>query len=392
MLNKIKNLLTQPKSIFILFILLAIVAGVQKVALGAKDISGHLYTNYNNFIIFKNAHYHLVNHQNLYAWYPSEQWDLFKYTPTFATFFGFFTFFNNYAGVSLWNVLNTAVLLIGIYSIPQLQNNAKAKISLFILVELITSLQSQQTNALNAGLILLFFANMEKKNYFWGIFFIVLAFYSKMYPIAAGAIWFFYDNKIKNLLYGIFWLIVLGAVPLLFVNFEQLTWQYQNYLEMIKTDNAISYGLSVLNMILKTTGYECDRIGLAAIGFLMTISPLIWLKRYKNSQFRTIFLGNYLIFMIIFNHKAESPTFILAAVGVALWYFSQESNKLNLALLIFVFIFSWLAPTDIFPRFVRQNFFEAYSFKVFPCFLIWLKALYDLHFFEEKIVARAMNN
>ncbi len=384
MINKIKNLLTQPISIFILLLLLAIIAGLHKVKLGAKEIGGQMHTHYNNFIIFKNAHYHLVNHQNLYEWYPLEQWDLFKYTPTFATFFGFFTLFDNYTGVSLWNVLNTAVLLIGIYAIPQLKNNAKAKISLFIIIELITSLQSQQTNALNAGLILLFFANMEKKNYFWGIFFIVFAFYSKMYPIAAGAIWFFYDNKIKNLLYGIFWLIVLGAAPLLFVDFQQLTWQYQNYLEMIKTDNAISYGLSVLNMILKITGYECDRIGLAAVGFLMTISPLIWLKRYKNSQFRTIFLGNYLIFMIIFNHKAESPTFILAAVGVALWYFSQESNKLNLTLLVFVFIFSWLAPTDIFPRFVRQNFFEAYSFKVFPCFLIWLKALYDLHFFEEK--------
>ncbi len=385
MLEKIKNQLQKPSTIFILLLLLSLVASIHKVALGTKEIGGQLYTHYNNFIIFKNAHYHLVNHQNLYAWYPLEQWDLYKYTPTFATFFGAFTHFNNYAGVSLWNGLNTLVLLLGIYAIPQLKDNAKAKISLFIIVELMTSLQGQQTNALNAGLILLFFANMEKKNYFWAMFFIVYAFYSKMYPIAAGAIWFFYDNKMKNLFYGVFWLIVLGAVPLLFVDFSQLIWQYQNYLEMIKTDNAISYGLSVLNFILKTTGYECDRIGLAAFGFLLTISPLIWLKNYDNPRFRTIFLGNYLIFMIIFNHKAESPTFILAALGVALWYFSQEQNKLNLALLIFVFVFSWLAPTDLFPRFIRQNFFEAYSFKVFPCLLIWVKALYDLHFFSEKI-------
>lgn len=337
-------------------------------------------THFNNYTIFKNASYHLFNHQNLYLSYPSEQFDLFKYTPTFALFFTFFTWFDNWIGLNLWNALNVTILFLGIYALPFPNFSIKAKVTLFILIELITSLQGQQTNALNVGLILLFFANMERKNYFIAILFIVLAFYTKMYPIAAGAVWFFYDNKFKNILYGIFWLIVLGLLPAIFVGFDGLTWQYQNYLTMIQTDHAVSYGMSLLNLILKTTGFECNKIGLAMFGFLMTISPLLWVKRYQDSNYRMVFLGAYLIFMIVFNHKSESPTYILAAVGVALWYFSQPYSTINFSLLVFVFLFSWLAPTDLWPKNIRVNYLEYYNIKVLPCFVIWLKALYDLHF------------
>lgn len=380
MLERIKIQLFKPLTVWLILIIVAIIASLQRLMLPMKMIGGQIATHFNNFIIFKNASYHLFNHQNLYLNYNTEQYDLFKYTPTFALFFTFFTWFDNWIGLNLWNILNATVLFLGIYALPIEKNSTKAKIAFFILIELITSLQNQQTNALNVGLILLFFANMEKKNYFIGIFFIVLAFYSKMYPIAVGAIWFFYDNKFKNILYGLFWLAVLGLLPALFVGFDGLIWQYRNYLEMIKADHEISYGLSLLNFILKTTGYECNKIGLAVFGFLMTISPLLWVKRYQNTTYRLVFLGAFMIFMIVFNHKSESPTFILAAVGVALWYFSQPYNKLNFALLVFVFLFSWLAPTDLWPKYVRINFFEAYCFKVFPCFVIWLKALYDMHY------------
>jgi Glycosyltransferase family 87 len=388
MLKKIQTRLQQPYTVLSIFVLMAIVASLQRLKLGPKEIGGQMATHYNNFIIFKNSFYHLFNHQNLYLWYPAEQYDQFKYTPTFAAFFSLFTYFDTWTSLNLWNILNVVVLFMAIYALPMPSLNNKAKIAFFILIEMITSLQSQQVNPLNVGLIVLGFANMERKNYFWAVFCIVCTFYTKIYGISAAVIWFFYDNKIKNLAYGVFWLVVLGLVPMIFVDFSQLQWQYQNYLQLIEEDHAISYGLSVINVCRKWLGWEANKVAMIAFGLFATLSPLLWVKRYDNPLFRYLFMGNFLIFLIIFNHKAESPTFIVAAVGVAMWYFAQKENTFNLVLIILTFLFAWLAPTDIYPRYVREHFFEAYSIKVVPCFLVWCKAMYDLHIGFDKIEAR----
>src|SRR5690606_38477454 len=96
--------------------------------------------------------------------------------------------------------------------------------------------------------------------------------------------------------------------------------------------------------------------------------------------FRLNMLSSVLIWIIIFNHKAESPTFIIAVSGIALWFFSQQAKKENTILLILVFIFTCLAPTDLFPKYIRDNIFEPYVVKAVPCILVWLKISYDLLF------------
>jgi hypothetical protein len=84
--------------------------------------------------------------------------------------------------------------------------------------------------------------------------------------------------------------------------------------------------------------------------------------------------------MIIFNHKAESPTFVIALSGIAIWFFSQKKNYLNIILVVFAFILASLSPTDIFPAFLRKNIVIPYVLKAVPCILIWAKIIYELMF------------
>jgi hypothetical protein len=84
--------------------------------------------------------------------------------------------------------------------------------------------------------------------------------------------------------------------------------------------------------------------------------------------------------MVIFNHMAESPTFIIAVAGVAIWFYSQKPTTLNIALLILAVVFTCLSPTDIFSTYVRKEIFQPYVVKAVPCILIWLKISYDLLF------------
>jgi len=113
-------------------------------------------------------------------------------------------------------------------------------------------------------------------------------------------------------------------------------------------------------------------------GALIFMIPLIRFKLYKNVNFRLLALSSVLLWIVIFNHKSESPTFIIAMMGVALWFMSQKKSTLNIVLFISAFVLTSLSPTDIFPRYVRHEIIVPYVLKALPCILIWLKLIYDM--------------
>ena len=81
--------------------------------------------------------------------------------------------------------------------------------------------------------------------------------------------------------------------------------------------------------------------------------------------------------------------------GVALWYFPQLRKTENLVLLIIAYVFTSLSPTEIFPRFIKQNFIVPYEIKVVPCIIIWFKIQYELLFSKylpEKEIVKTISN
>ena len=113
-------------------------------------------------------------------------------------------------------------------------------------------------------------------------------------------------------------------------------------------------------------------------GIALFCWPLIHVQRYRDFAFRLHLLCSVLIWVVIFNLKAESSTYINALCGVALWYFSRARNWLDLGLVGLAFIFTSLSPTDVFPASVSVAFFVPYSIKAVPCILIWGKIIYEM--------------
>jgi hypothetical protein len=64
--------------------------------------------------------------------------------------------------------------------------------------------------------------------------------------------------------------------------------------------------------------------------------------------------------------------------GVALWFTWSEKNIFNIILFISAIILTTLSPTDIFPRFLREEYVRPYTLKAVPCILIWVKIIYDM--------------
>jgi hypothetical protein len=346
--------------------------------------NGLTYTRFNNYIIFKQSFFHLLACQDLYINYPLEQWDLFKYSPAFALLFGLLALMPDFFGLLCWNLLNAGLLAWAVRYLPGPGLKAKTLLLATIAVELLTSLQNEQSNGLMAGLIILAFGLLERRKFLWATGCLVLSVYIKLFGLVAFVLFLFYQPKWKLAGYSLTWSLLFLLLPLLVVDAAQLLLLYRSWLQMLGQDHALSYGFSVMGWLHTWFGLDPGKTIVLAVGVVLLLLPLARFSRYKDYHFRLQVLASLLVWMVIFNHKAESPSFIIAMSGVGLWYFSQETKPENRVLLVLAILFTVLAPTDIYPRFIRNLYFKPYVVKAIPCILVWCKISYELLLGETK--------
>lgn len=382
------KLFINKRIVFILYFAFALAASIQSVLI----IKPHDYidngkkytaTDYNNYVIFKNSYNHLLENKDLYKLYLNEHWDLYKYSPTCSLFFGFFYALPDGIGLFFWNFLNAFVLFVAVYYLPGVSLKNKGLILASILIELMTCMQNEQSNGLICGLIILAFGLLERKNYFMAILCIVFTAYIKLFGIVALSLLIFYPGKWKLALYTLFWSVFLFLLPLTVIDFSQLKFLYLSWGKLLANDHSISLGLSVAAWLKSWFNVGVDKTLVALVGVVLFCLPLLRLKEYANYSFRLIMLSSVLMWVIIFNHRAESPTFIIAMSGAAIWFFSQSFKPENFILFALALIFTMLSPTDIFPLEIRTELFEPYVIKAVPCILIWFKILYDQLFIKK---------
>ena len=382
MKQKLLQLIDNKTFIIVLFVLFAVIASTQSVLHSPSTYtyegSEYTRTHYNNYEIFKYSFFHLKNSEDLYTLHLDECWDYFKYTPTFATFFGIFAFMPDWLGLNLWNLLNVLILVLAVYYLPIPENRKKAIALLLCAIELITSIQNAQSNALLVGLLILTYGLLEKDKPFLAALCVVASMYIKLFGVVGALLFLLYPKKWKSALYGIFWTIVFALVPLIFISVSQYEFLMGSYLNLLSADHSNSIGFSVMGWLETWFGLTPNKWLIVGIGAAIMILPLLKIREFGEMQFRYRMLTAILVWIVIFNHKAESPTFIIAMMGVALWFVETKHNLLNISLFVLAIIFTELSPTDIFPRTLRENFVTPYVLKGVPCILVWLKMIYEL--------------
>ena len=377
----------QPKKISRYFIILGgillfavAIITAQSILLGPIRFlpGGQSYTHYNNYLIFKDSFFHLIEKKDLYQLFPSEEFDYYKYSPSFALAMFPLAYLPDGIGLFIWNFLNSFVLFLAIYKLPAQTEKRKLWMFLFVLIELITSLQNSQSNGLIAGLILLAFILQERKRTALATLCIVLTVFIKLFGLAALALFLLYPNKKKSVLYTAGWFVLIGLLPLLVIPFSQLSFLYKSWFQLLGNDHHASYGLSFAGCVHSWFGVE-NKNAFVLVGVLIFCLPLLVKQKiFRSLQFRLYAVASLLIWIVIFNHKAESPTFIIAVTGISIWFFSQPLKTGNLILMILTLLFTILSPTSLFPESIRDHFVIPYTLKVVPCILVWFKITYDL--------------
>jgi hypothetical protein len=367
-----------PGFVLGVYIFITVIASLAEMGKGPHVFDGTAYTHYNNYLIFKYSFFHLIHGQDLYTLYPKEHWDLYKYSPSFAVCMGLWAYLPDFMGLILWNLLNALVLFFAVRQLPVGNDRMKVAVLWLVLLEMLTSIQNAQSNALIAGLIIFAFSFFEKRHLLPASLCIVLTVFIKLFGLVALALFLLYPRKLTFIGYTIGWTLLLALFPLLFVSANQLEYLYVSWLRLLAADHSTSLGLSVMGWLESWFGLTGPKNTVVLAGVLLFGLPLLRRKAYPSAGFRLLLLASVLIWVVIFNHRAESPTFVIAMSGVALWYFSQERRKENLLLLCLAFALTSLSPTDLFPAYVRDHLVVPYTLKAVPCILIWFKILYEM--------------
>ena len=370
-----KPFFSNPRTLFGLWTLLAVVAGLTKMA-------PH---RHNNFLIFRGVFWHTIQKLSLYDFYPTEYNDHNHYGPIFSLVIAPFAVVPDAIGLLGWLVVLALGMYYAVRRLP-LEEGRQIFLYWFCAHELLTALQMQQFNIAIAAIIIGSFAAIEKGREVTAAFLIVLGTFVKLYGVVGLAFFFFVKRKPRFILALIGWSVVCFVAPMLISSPEYVIGQYVEWYERLAAKNgentfSLMQNISLLGMIRKASGSASysDLLvilpGLALFGL-----PYLRFGQYRHLAFRYAILSSVLLFVVLFSTGSESSTYIIPFAGIALWYTTSPSKRSgwDVALLVFAFVLSSLSPSDLFPRSLREAYVLPYALKALPPTLIWLRLSYEL--------------
>jgi hypothetical protein len=329
----------------------------------------------NNFEIFRTSFLNLVGGADLYAASPRHQ-DFFKYSPTFALLFAPFALVPFWLGVMLWNAANAVALYWGLGRVLAGEPLFAARALVFM--DSIGAMQNVQSNALVAGLMIIGCAELDRRREMRAALAIAIGTAVKIFPLVAAVYAVFRPYRVPRFaLWGIAAGIALVAAPLVVLSPAELAAQYRSWGAIQQTD-ALARGHSMMFQLETWLGLGLPNWPMQLAGVLVLLAPLVRLHCWGIERFRMLFLASLLMFCVLFNHKAESPTFVVAIAGVALWFAHAPLTRLTRVVLWIVVIGTVLSSSDAMPTVVQEAVFEPYRLKILPVFLVWVLTQVEL--------------
>jgi len=363
------KILQNQKFIFVVYVIAALAIAFQQY---------YLLANYNNFTIFQHSSFHFFNHINPYLKQPREHFDIFLYNPSFTILFVPFAYLPSGVGLFSWCIFSFLIFFFSVRSFP-LHEKSKIFMLYLIIPELATSVMNLETNVTIAAFILFTFSYIEKEKFFSAAAFPNLSFFIKGYGAISGIFFFLKKPSVKTFLFLGTWFLIIGGLPLIFYSPSQFKIIYLQWFQQMQEIYSYYVGLSIMGLIKALVYKNVSILFIQLCGvflFVITFLSVLIKKNYEHVKY--LFLAYVMIWVIIFNHSSESPTYIIASSGVFIWFLQSGKTILNSSLFVFFVILTMLSPTDLFPSYVRQHFFVPYCLKALPCTLIWIKLQVEL--------------
>ena len=377
MKDKFLKFISNPKYIFGIYLLVAVLSAIAKLNGGPLK--------YNNYLIFTNVFYNTLHENNIYLHYPDIHFDSNHYGVFFSILIAPFAMLPDWLGMPLWNVANTLVFLFAIHKLP-FSNQKKAFFAWLCLQEFITAAVSLQFNIALAGLLMLSAIYIYERKETQSAFFIMIGFFVKLYGVAGLSAFFFVKNKIKFIGALIAFGILFIALPMLLSSYHFGIQSYADWFQSLSEKNVSNQVLgnrqdfSLMGIVRRVLGdASISNLTFLIPGMAVFALPYLRIKQYQNLPFQLLILSSTLLFIVLFSSGSESPTYIIAVAGVMIWFLIQkEKTPFVIGLLIFVIILTCFSFSDLFPKFIKENYIIKYSLKALPCCFVWFRVIYEL--------------
>lgn len=345
---------------------------------------------YRNYRIFEGVFWHERTKTNLYAVYPLEYHanDSNHFGPLFGILIAPFALLPDGVGMLLFNLLNAFLFVLAINFLP-LTANRRLFIMLFCIIEFANSVHSIQVNPIIAVLIILSFLMVEKGKDQWATLFIVMGTLIKLYPVVGLAFFVFSKNKMKFILSGLFWLVVLVCLPMIISSKDFVLQSYVDWKNCLIEKNASNISLasaqdmSIMGIFRHLTNNpNLPNTPFLLFGAVVFLLCVLRFSQYHSLKFRMYVVSSSLLTVVLFSSGSEIPTYIIAVTGALIWLFLQEKpfSNGNIILLIALLLITGLGSTDAIPKFIRKSVVVPLRLNVWPCAIVWLIVSYEMLF------------
>lgn len=337
---------------------------------------------YNNFLIFQGVAEHLFNSMPLYDAYPLDYHDVNHYGPFFGFVIAPFAFLPYWLAIPLWVGSLGSLLGWAIYKLP-IANRWKSIIMLIAINDMFGAGAMQQFNLAIAAILVWNFILIEKRREGSAAALLAVGVWTKIYGIVGAAMFFFVKRKARFIFYCIFWSAVAILLPLLFVSPEYLWSQYSAWVVDLVGKNsenqfALSQNVSVLGFFRKITAnpnYSDLLIIIPAI--VLFFSTYLRRSQFKNLIFKLLMLASSMIFLVLFSTGSENSGYIIATVGIGIWWVTLKKKGVFEWVLLCAVLFASYAR-NIIPMVYYNPIFVQYSLRAVPFFAVWLHILWRM--------------
>src|SRR5205823_8139615 len=198
----------------------------------------------------------------------------------------------------------------------------------------------------------------------------------KIFPAAAIVFALPRSNRVRAIAITIVCTAVLLALPLFVIPPGALAAQYQSWGSLERTEAALA-GLSAM-ALFRDAGINWPEWPLQLAGCAIVLATP-WLRRrdWNDRNLRLQFLGFVLVFCVVFNHRAERQSAVIALTGAIIWYLASPRSAWRTLLFAIVYVLVAVTGSAVVPDVIKQILSAEIRFTI-PLTILWLVMLGEL--------------
>ncbi|MGH7282554.1 MAG: glycosyltransferase family 87 protein [Polyangiaceae bacterium] len=275
-----------------------------------------------NFHIFSNASRGLLRGENLYG-APLGQ--AFKYSPSFALAFLPFAIVPAWLGAAIWSAVNFAFAWAGIVAMVPDERHRRVALAIALAGILLVT-DGDQSNLIVAGAMLLSFAALERSERSSAGFFLALATMVKVFPIVGLVAASTHKKRAATFGWTLASLGIFSLAPLAVCSPRLLALEMRSWIDLLVRDHEYR-GWSILTPIASASSWAGAATAMQLAGLsLATLPAVLGAHLGTDAAWRRKLASSLLVYVVLFNHRAEYASFVLTAIALAIWLASEERS------------------------------------------------------------------